>query len=189
MENKYPRKYIIGTGIGLQDVDHLKNSSYFINQSERYIRGEINLDELEQIITSYYKQKPDEEERSEEADKISVRIGQIISEDSFSFSVGQLVSIHHRLFEGVFPHAGKIREYNFNKPEWVLSGGSVFYGDYRELEMTLDYDFSLERKCDYSKLTMDETIEHLADFVSNLWQIHPFEEGNIERQPFSLLSI
>ena len=46
MENKYSNKYLVETGIGLQDVDGLKNSSYFVNESERYIRGEITLDEL-----------------------------------------------------------------------------------------------------------------------------------------------
>ena len=178
MENKYSNKYIIETGIGLQDVDNLKNSSYFINESERYIKGEISLLELENIISSYYKSKPQEEERSEEADKIAIRIAKILSDDSFTFTVGQLISIHKQLFEDVFPHAGKIRTYNFIKKEWVLDGASVWYGDYRELESTLQYDFDVERRFDYSKLSMDEMIEHLAIFISNLWQIHAFEEGN-----------
>ena len=178
MENKYSNKYIMETGIGLQNVDNLKNSSYFINESERYIKGEISLLELENIISSYYKSKPQEEERSEEADKIAIRIAKILSDDSFTFTVGQLISIHKQLFEDVFPHAGKIRTYNFIKKEWVLDGASVWYGDYRELESTLQYDFDVERRFDYSKLSMDEMIEHLAIFISNLWQIHAFEEGN-----------
>ena len=178
MENKYSNKYIIETGIGLQDVDNLKNSSYFINESERYIKGEISLLELENIISSYYKSKPQEEERSEEADKIAIRIAKILSDDSFTFTVGQLISIHKQLFEDVFSHAGKIRTYNFIKKEWVLDGASVWYGDYRELESTLQYDFDVERRFDYSRLSMDEMIDHLAIFISNLWQIHAFEEGN-----------
>ena len=178
MENKYSNKYIMETGIGLQDVDNLKNSSYFINESERYIKGEISLLELENIISSYYKSKPQEEERSEEADKIAIRIAKILSDDSFTFTVGQLISIHKQLFDDVFSHAGKIRTYNFIKKEWVLDGASVWYGDYRELESTLQYDFDVERRFDYSRLSMDEMIEHLAIFISNLWQIHAFEEGN-----------
>ena len=178
MENKYSNKYIIETGIGLQDVDNLKNSSYFLNESEKYIRGEISLSELENIITSYYKNKPVEEERSEEADIIAVRIAKIISDDSFSFTVGQLVSIHKQLFEGVFSHAGKLRTYNFIKKEWVLDGASVWYGDYRELETALQYDFDLEKKYDYHGLSLDDIIDHLSIFISNLWQIHAFEEGN-----------
>ena len=178
MENKYSNKYLVETGIGLQDVDGLKNSSYFVNESERYIRGEITLDELENIISTYYKNKPDEEERSEEADTVASRIAKIISYDSFSFTVGQLVSIHKQLFDGLYNHAGKLRTYNFSKKEWILDGASVFYGDYRLLEMTLQYDFDLEKRFDYKGLTIDEIIDHLSVFISNLWQIHPFEEGN-----------
>ncbi len=178
MENKYSNKYVIETGIGLQDVDNLKNSSYFLDESERYIRGEISLSELEDIITTYYKNKPEEENRSEEADVIAVRIAKIISDDSFSFTVGQLISIHKQLFDGVLAHAGKLRTYNFIKKEWVLDGASVWYGDYRELETALQYDFDLEKRFRYSGLSIDEIIDHLSIFISNLWQIHAFEEGN-----------
>ena len=178
MENKYSNKYLIETGIGLQDVDGLKNSTYFLSQADRYIKGEISLDELDKIINSYYENKPGEDERTEEADIVSNRIAQIISDDSFTFTVGQLVSIHKRLFEGVFAHAGKLRDYNFIKREWVLDGRSVIYGDYHELKDTLEYDFESERNFKYADLTEDKIIEHLANFVSNLWQIHAFQEGN-----------
>ncbi len=178
MENKYSNKYIIETGMGLQDVDGLKNSTYFINESEKYVKGEITLDELEEVITSYYKNKPEEKERTEEADIVSARIAKLISDDSFTFTVGQFVSIHKQLFEGVFTHAGKLRTYNFTKKEWVLDGASVLYSDYRLIETTLQYDFETERKFDYSHLSKDELVDHLAIFISNLWQIHAFEEGN-----------
>ena len=178
MANKYPNKYVLETGIGLQDVDHLKNSAYFLSESARYINGEITLDELDDIIESYYRNHPDVDERTAEADKVSVRIAQIISEDSFTFSVGQLLAIHRYLFQGVLKHPGELRGYNFSKKEWVLDGASVTYGDFHELERTLQYDFEQEKKYGYAYRSMDETIEHLALFVANLWQIHAFEEGN-----------
>ena len=178
MENKYTNKYLIETGIGLQDVDGLKNSSYFLFQADRYIKGEISLEELDKIVSSYYENKPKDDERTEEADIVSNRIAQIISDDSFIFTVGQLVSIHKRLFEGVYGHAGKLRDFNFIKREWVLDGRSVIYGDYHELSSTLEYDFEVERKFKYDGLSDDEVIEHLATFISNLWQIHAFQEGN-----------
>lgn len=171
-------KYIIETGIGLQDADHLKNSSYFLNETDRYIKGEISLEELDTIISSYYKSKPDTEIRSEEADKISIRIAKIISDDSFTFTVGQLLTIHKVLFDGLLEHPGEMRKYNFSKKEWVLDGDTVTYGDYRELESTIQYDFEQEKKFNYRGLSIDETIEHLAVFISDLWQIHVFEEGN-----------
>ncbi len=178
MENKYSKKYLIETGIGLQDVDNLKNSSYFLKEANRYIKGEISLEELDKIVTSYYKNKPNEEERTKEADQTAERIAKLISEDSFTFSVGQLISIHKTLFADIFPHAGKLRTYNFIKKEWVLDGASVVYGDYREIETILEYDFSIEKRFSYLGLSMNEVIEHLSIFISNLWQIHTFEEGN-----------
>lgn len=178
MENDYSKKYILETGIGLQDVDRLKNSPYFVKESERYLKGEISLDELDNIIASYYESKPTTEDRSEEADKISIRIARLIGEDSFTFTVGQLLTIHKRLFDGVVEHPGQVRTYNFSKKEWVLDGASVIYGDFRDLEMTLQYDFKTEKQFDYSRLSIDEAIVHLAVFIANLWQIHAFEEGN-----------
>ena len=178
MENSEYKKHIIETGMGLQDVDHLKNSSYFVEITKKYVKGEISLTELEKIIDSYYENKPKEEERTEEADKIAVRIAQIIEDDSFVFSLGQLASIHKRLFEGIYGHAGKFRTYNFSKAEWVLDGASVYYADYRLLKDTLQYDFDSEREYRYIGLSMDEIINHLAAFLSNIWQAHPFEEGN-----------
>ena len=174
---KYNNNYVLKTGIGLQDVDKLKNSTYFKQESERYLKGEITLDEFDKIITTYYKEKPSID-RSEEADKISIRIAQIISDDCFSFSVGQLLSIHKELFDGVFTHAGQLRDYNFSKSEWVLNGESVVYGDFKQIKTMLEYDFNLERQFKYNNLTINEKIEHLAFFIANLWQIHPFEEGN-----------
>lgn len=178
MGDRYSNRYVLETGIGLQDVDHLKNSSYFIKESERYLKGEISLDELDGIVNSYYASKPSTEDRSEEADKISIRIAMIIGEDSFTFTVGQLLTIHRILFEDILEHPGQLRSYNFSKKEWVLDGASVIYGDYRELEMTLQYDFDVEKRFNYARLSMDETIERLAIFIANLWQIHVFEEGN-----------
>ena len=178
MENKYSNKYLIETGIGLQDVDGLKNSLYFISESEKYIRGEITLDELDNVISAYYKNKPEEKERTEEADVVAKRIARIISDDSFSFTVGQLISIHKQLFDGVFGHAGKLRTFNFSKKEWVLDGASVLYSDYRLIESTLQYDFDYERHFNYRGLSMNEIIDHLSIFIANLWQIHAFEEGN-----------
>lgn len=178
MDKKYSNKYVIETGIGLQDVDGLKNSSYFLNESNRYIKGEITLDEFDQIIKTYYQNKPDVEERSEEADKVSIRIARIISDDYFAFTPGTLVAIHKDLFKDIYPHAGKLRTYNFTKKEWVLDGASVFYADYRLIPSTLQIIIDLEKDFNYLDLSIDETIDHLARFIADLWQIHAFEEGN-----------
>ena len=64
------------------------------------------------------------------------------------------------------------------KKEWVLDGNTVIYGGASELQATLDYDFAAEKAFRYDGLSMSEIISHLALFVSRLWQIHIFGEGN-----------
>lgn len=59
-----------------------------------------------------------------------------------------------------------------------VSDETVLYGSASELRATLDYDFAEEKKFSYKNLSMEEIIHHLAIFISRLWQIHVFGEGN-----------
>ena len=52
------------------------------------------------------------------------------------------------------------------------------YGASFELKAALDYDFEMERNFKYTGLSTDEIIKHITFFVSRLWQIHAFGEGN-----------
>ena len=167
------------TAIGLQQVDGLEVSDYLLDLAKRNIENEITIDEVQSLIDSYYKESQEEDNsRNQEADKTSSRISKILSENSFNFSVNELIIIHSRLFKGLYKHAGKIRDYNISKKEWVLDGDTVIYGNYYDLKSTLEYDLNKEKEFVYSNKTTNETIEHLARFVSDLWQIHPFGEGN-----------
>ena len=178
--NKRDKGYAWHTAIGLQAVDGLKTSKYLIDTAIKNIEGDISIDEAQELLNSYYEGTPklDDDDRTEEADKVAVRIAKILSEKAFSFTPNEYISIHKKLFEGIYRHAGKIRDYNITKKEWVLDGATVLYGSASELRATLDYDFSEEKKFSYKGLTMDEIIHHLAFFVSRLWQIHIFAEGN-----------
>lgn len=175
---KYYKSYAWKTAIGLQDVDGLEPSEYLIKTANQNINGSISFDEAHELIVSYYKENDKRTERSEEADRVAVRIAQIISEKSFTFSPVELTTIHKRLFEGIYTHAGRIRDYNITKNEWVLDGDTVAYGNAINLRETLEYDFSIEKKFNYKGLSTEEMISHLARFISNLWQIHIFGEGN-----------
>ena len=175
---KYYKTYAWKTAIGLQQVDGLEPSEYLIKTAEQSINGDISFDDAHQLITSYYKENKSHAERTEEADKVSVRIAQIISENSFVFSPIELITIHKRLFEGIYSHAGRIRDYNISKQEWVLDGDTVTYGNAYSLRETLDYDLNLEKNFSYSGLSTEDVIKHIARFISNLWQIHIFGEGN-----------
>lgn len=177
--DKAYKGYAWSTAIGLQDVDGLKPSEYLIDTAIQNIEGKITMKEARDLIDSYYEERPaSDEKRTEEADKVSLRIAEILSETAFSFSPNEYISIHRKLFQGIYKHAGKIREYNITKKEWVLDGATVMYGSASELQATLEYDFSQEKNFSYKGLSMDEIIHHLAVFVSRLWQIHIFNEGN-----------
>ena len=169
------------TAIGLQAVDGLQPSAYLIDVAKRNIEGEITLDETRKLIDSYYQSKTvrtPKDENEEEADKVSANIAKILASKTFAFNTNGYVSLHRRIFEGVFKHAGEIRQYDISKKEWVLEGDSVNYLNWEDLRRALDWDIEQEKNFSYKGLTDDEKIEHIAKFISGIWQIHAFREGN-----------
>ena len=169
------------TAIGLQAVDGLQPSAYLIDVAKRNIEGEITLDETRKLIDSYYQSKTvrtPKDKDEEEADKVSANIAKILASKTFAFNTNGYVSLHRRIFEGVFKHAGEIRQYDISKKEWVLEGDSVNYLNWEDLRRALDWDIEQEKNFSYKGLTDDEKIEHIAKFVSGIWQIHAFREGN-----------
>lgn len=177
---KRDKGYAWHTAIGLQAVDGLKTSEYLLHTAVRNIEGEISFEEANALLQTYYEENPtrDASDRTEESDKVSARIAALLSECAFSFTPNEYISIHRKLFTGIYSHAGRIRDYNITKKEWVLSDATVLYGSATELWATLDYAFSEEKKFSYKNLSMDEIIHHLAFFISRLWQLHVFGEGN-----------
>lgn len=178
--NRAEKAKVWKTAIGLQQVDGLKPSEYLIETAKQNIEGTITIDEVKKRIDSYYRQHPTktDEDRTEEADKVSARIAEMLGEQTFTFSPAEYLSIHRRLFQGIYKFAGKIRDYNITKKEWVLNGETVLYASADSLKATLEYDFEQEKKFSYKGLSEQEIIEHIAHFISYLWQIHIFGEGN-----------
>lgn len=167
--------------IGLQAVDGLKTSEYLQDTARRNIEGEITIDEARELVKEYYIKKTthdDDDADKEEADRVSSNISKLLQTDAFTYSVAGLAAIHRAIFEGVFKHAGRFRDYDISKKEWVLRGDSVLYGRWQDLRMAIEYDLGQEHQFDYTGLNKDQMVEHLAKFVSGLWQIHPFGEGN-----------
>ena len=170
------------TAIGLQDVDGLKPSEYLLQTAGRHIEGDITIGEVKRLIDSYYQSKVNrkdiENERTEEADKVSARITEILSEKSFSFTPDYLILIHRRLFEGLYRFAGRLRDYDITKKEWALDGDTVLYSNHELIRHSLEYDFGQEKSVDYPSLDANQALKHICKFVSDIWQIHPFGEGN-----------
>lgn len=166
----------------MQKVDGLETSAYLAETARRNIEGEISMAEAGQLIGAYYRVKEVREEaaktRTDEADIVAQRIAEILAEPTFVFSPEELASIHRRLFTGIYKFAGKLRDYNITKKEWVLKGDTVQYAGCYRLAETLAFDFGEEKKFSYAGLDMGGVVRHVAKFVSGIWQIHAFGEGN-----------
>lgn len=166
---------------GLQAVDGLKASDYLYETASRHIEGDIDIEEVKQLLRSYYTSKtnrtPDTDDE-EEADLVSANIANILSRQTLAFSVVGYTSTHRRIFEGVFKHAGEVRNYDISKKEFVLRGASVSYLNFEDIRRALEYDIQQEKDFDYSGLTKEQIIKHVCKFTSDLWQIHAFREGN-----------
>ena len=156
------------TAIGLQAVDGLQTSDYLKDTARRHIEGEISIDEARELIKSYYQSKtlrePGDDEK-QEADKVSANITKILSSQTLDFSSGGYISVHRRVFEGVFKHAGKLRNYDITKREWVLNGDTVNYLNWEDLRRALDYDIAQEREFSYKGISSNEMIQHCGKFM------------------------
>jgi fido (protein-threonine AMPylation protein) len=175
------RSYNWKTAIGLQQVDGLIPTEYLIDLANQNIKGDISLEDVKNKLQNYYENRPlktQKENEQKEADLVSQRIAELLAGNAFTLSQIELISIHKRLFEGIYEFAGKIRDYNISKKEYVLNGQSVEYGDAKSIKEMLGYDIEKEKNFDYSVLGQRQKIEHFAKFISDLWQIHCFGEGN-----------
>lgn len=169
------------TAIGLQDVDGLQTSDYLLETAKEHIEGKIDISTAQKRIRSYYEQRNERltaEQDTMEADIVASHIAELLAEKTFQFSPAELQSIHRRLFAGVFKSAGQYRTYNITKKEWVLNGNTVFYASFDSIRDTLEYDFNQEKEFSYAGLDATQAIKHIAMFISGIWQIHPFCEGN-----------
>ena len=184
-EKIYPKRYIKqlqwNMAIGLQQVDNLKPSKYLEQIKEKNILGELTIKEVEQSLREYYttKEKQKDINHNElECDFVSMRIVELLEQDNFELSVDYLKYIHKYLFQDVYEFAGKFRKIDFSKHEKILNNDSVAYGDCKTLTESLEYDISLEKEKDYKNMNIVEIIKNITDFTSNIWQVHPFREGN-----------
>ena len=169
------------TAIGLQAVDGLKPSEYLLQTARKDIEGEIGIDDVERLVASYYESKEvrtEQDEQSREADVAATNIRKLLAEKTFAFSLVGLTAIHRRIFTGIFDFAGEIREHNITKKEWVLRGDTVLYVSAPDISRAIEYDLEQERQFDYSQTDLNGFVSHFSKFVSGLWQIHPFREGN-----------
>lgn len=167
--------------IGLQAVDGLKPSQYLIDAARKNIEGKISIDDVHKLLRSYYSNETNRsnvEDNNEEADKAAANIKRILSTKTLAFNSNGYIATHRRIFEGIYKHAGELRDYDISKKEWVLNGDTINYLNWEDLRRALDYDIQQEKEFSYKGLTDVEKIKHLCRFTAGLWQIHAFKEGN-----------
>ena len=169
------------TAIGLQDVDGLRVSDYLIDMAKRNIEGEFSITAAQEQIRSYYERRESRheiEKGTKEADLVSARIVRLLEERAFRFAPSEWRRIHGVLFEGLYDEAGAFRQYNITKKEWVLNGDTVLYAAWPSIDEIVEHDFSNEQEFSYRGLSPDKVVKHVSKFASDIWQIHPFCEGN-----------
>ena len=167
--------------IGLQEVDNLKPSKYFEKLVTDNVEGNLTIEQVEKDLKEYYieKEKQNDINHNEmECDLVSTRIVELLQIDNFELSVDYFKHVHKYLFQDVYEFAGEFRKIDFSKHEKILNNDSVAYGDCKTLNESLEYDISLEKEKNYKDMSIVEVINNITNFSSNIWQVHPFREGN-----------
>ena len=179
--NDYAKQLQWDMAIGLQEVDDLKPSKYFESLVSANVEGNLTIEQVEKNLKKYYIEKErqnDINHNEMECDLVSTRIVELLQENNFELSVDYLKYVHKYLFQDVYEFAGEFRKIDFSKHEKILNNDSVAYGDCKTLNESLEYDISLEKEKNYKDISIVEVINNITNFSSNIWQVHPFREGN-----------
>ena len=174
--NQIFKRWMWGTAIGLQQVDLLDVSNYLYELAVANIEGRLSLNNVQHLLADHY--SVNQYSAIKEADLVSSHIVELLVDNRFSMDTMQLLVVHKHLFKGIYNHAGEFRSYNISKREWILNDDTVTYASHQSLKVMIDYDLDRERNSQYAGLPMQTVIQHIARFIANLWQIHPFGEGN-----------
>ena len=179
--SNYSKQLKWDMAIGLQEVDNLKPSKYLEKLAEENVEGNLTIKEVENELKDYYSEKNKSTKLNKnelECDFVSTRIVEILDDNSFELSVKYLKYIHKFIFQDIYEFAGEFRKIDISKSEKILNNDSVSYGDSNSLEDSLEYDISKELEKNYKEMKIVDVIKSIAEFSSNIWQVHPFREGN-----------
>ena len=179
--SNYAKQLEWNMAIGLQKVDNLKPSKYLEKLVSSNIEGNLSIKEVEEELKEYYivKEKQNKINYNElECDFVSARIVELLNKNKFELSIEYLKYVHKFLFQDVYEFAGEFRKVDFLKHEKILNNDSVAYCDYNNLNESLEYEISKEEEKKYNQMNIVDVIKNITEFSSNLWQVHPFREGN-----------
>ena len=113
-----------------------------------------------------------------EAEISSVNMMLLYEKGFDDFSSAGICKIHKSLFGDIYDWAGEYRLINIMKREPLLAGKSVWYSDSDNIETDLEKIWTKIKAVDWCKLTKEEFVELVARLFPEIWQVHPFREGN-----------
>ena len=182
-ENKYGyiKQSYWGLAIGLQQVDNLNPSKYMETLINKSINDNLDNETLEKMLHKYYESQDLEKSNvleEKECDLVSVRIVELLEANNFELSVDFIKYIHEYLFKDIYKFNGKIRQVDIIKKESILNYNTVIYSSYETINKSLEYDLEIEKSKNYNDMNIVDVINNIVDFTSNIWQVHPFREGN-----------
>lgn len=169
------------TAIGLQATDGLKTSKYLFELAKRNIEGEITINDVLELLDKYYRNKtrlPKDSFVTKYADRVAANIKSVLSDNSFIFSEEGLALTHKRIFNGVSEHFGEFRETKLEKKEWLLNGDTLKFIYGKDIREAVETEIQNEIYFDYKTLSDVKKLRHISVLTSNLWLIHPFNNGN-----------
>lgn len=173
MEEKFNNWQV---SFGLSEIDN-ESPSYFLQSlAEANIIGLISDEEAEELLSKHYMEIGIGPQYG--TDVVILKIKRFLPISEFHLSKEFFYAIHRYIFNGVFPDAGCTRTRNVSKKEPILDYESVIYAPIQHIDEYLDYDFSQERKKNYRGKSPEEIIDLITPFITNIWQAHPFCDGN-----------
>ena len=181
---RLPYKRYWEMSFGLQSVDGLTPSDYAREIADEQGRGAYSLQEAGEALRSYYRASGTTSEDSllhREADLVSVRMVELLEKGAFQLIPAILADIHRYIFKDMdeaMYQPGRYKTVALVKQEKILNGDSVLYADPMLIQQSLDYLFRQEREFTYGFKLQGDVLRNFCRFISNIWQVHPFVEGN-----------
>lgn len=111
-----------------------------------------------------------------EADIVIVRLKEILESEDFTYGYESYLKLHQQMFQDIYPFAGELRKIDMQKSERILSGFPMIFGDKSQISKQLRKVFK-EKEINF-EASKEEIVAQLVDFMSSIWEIHPFREGN-----------
>lgn len=111
-----------------------------------------------------------------EADIVIVRLKEILESQDFKYGYEPYLNLHQQMFQDIYPFAGKLRKIDMQKSERILSGFPMIFGEKSQVSKKLKKVFK-EKEINF-ETTKEEIVAQLVDFMSSIWEIHLFREGN-----------